>query len=481
MQRLYNYVRYFTYKGFFEMLRKFIGNKEFYRKVFVITLPIMIQQVITNFVNLIDNMMVGKLGAEALNGVAAVNQLMFVFNLCIFGGVSGAGIFTAQYHGKKDTKGVRDTFRAKILIVAAVSLICFFAFVLFDTPLISMFLNGGEADIDPVLTLSYAREYMLIMLLQIPLFALTQAYAGTLRETGNTILPMIAGVVAVVTNGVLDYCLIFGKLGLPEMGVKGAGVATVIARFAECLLIVVLTHVKSNKNPFVKGLYRSMKIPMPLVRDIVKKGSPLMANEILWAVGTTFLIQCYSVRGQEVFSAQNISSTLSNLFFCAFIAFGNAISIIVGQLLGAGELERAKDEDRKLIFTAVTLCAVVGLVMASLSGVIPEIYNVPELAKVYARQFLIISSLLMPFNAFVHTAYFTLRSGGKTFVTFLFDSVYVWTVCVPVAFILARFTSIPAVPLFAIVQGLEIIKCVVGFILVKRGTWINNLVGSEKE
>ncbi len=464
-----------------DMLRKFIGSKEFYKKVFVITLPILIQNVITNFVNLIDNMMVGRLGAEQLNGVAAVNQLMFVFNLCIFGGISGAGIFTAQYHGKKDREGVRDTFRAKILIVLAVSVICFTLFRLFESPLISMFLHEGEADIDPALTLSLGKEYLAIMLLQIPLFAISQAYAGTLRETGNTVLPMISGVVAVVTNCGLNYVLIFGKFGAPALGVRGAALATVVARFAEALIIILITHIKRDRYSFAKGLYRSMRIPRELVGNIAKKGLPLMLNEILWAMGTTMLVQCYSLRGQEVFTAQNISSTVSNLFFCAFFAFGNAISIIVGQLLGAGELERAKDEDRKLIFAAVMICTVVGGVMALLSPFIPQIYNVPDLAKGLATSFLLISSLLMPFNAFVHTAYFTLRSGGKTFVTFLFDSVYVWTVCVPVAFVLARFTSVPAVPLFFIVQGLEVIKCTVGFVLVKKGIWINNLVAETED
>ncbi len=462
------------------MFRKLIGSKEFYKKVLIITLPILIQQVITNFVSLVDNFMVGRLGTEQMSGVAGVNQLLFVFNICVFGGISGAGIFTAQYFGKGDHKGVRDTFRAKLIIVAVIAAVCLGAFYFFDDELISLFLHQGEDNLDLAATLGFGKQYMLIMLLQVPLFAITQAYAGTLRETGNTVLPMSAGIAAVLTNAVLDYLLIFGKLGLPGLGVEGAAYATVIARFVEASVIVAVTHINRNKYKYVKGLYRSVKIPFALVKDIARKGFPLMLNEILWAVGTTALAWCYSQRGLEVFAAQNISSTVSNLFFCVFFALGSAISIIVGQLLGAGELERAKDEDRKLIFLAVVMCTLIGGVMAILSPYIPQVYNTTDTVKRIATVFLLISSALMPFHGFVHTAYFTLRCGGKTFITFLFDSVYVWTICVPLAFILAQFTDVSAITIYLVVQSLEIIKCIVGFVLVEKGVWVNNLVGENK-
>ncbi|MDO5123367.1 MAG: MATE family efflux transporter [Eubacteriales bacterium] len=461
-------------------LRKYIGDKTFYKKMLVITLPILVQNVITNFVSLIDNIMVGQIGTEQMSGVAIVNQLMFVFNLCIFGGVSGAGIFTAQYHGKGDRKGVRDTFRAKLIIVAVISLVCILAFALFDSELISLFLHKGEDNLDLAATLGYGKSYLMIMLLQIPLFALSQAYSGTLRETGSTVLPMTAGVVAVFVNVSLNWVLIFGNLGAPKLGIEGAAVATVIARFTETFIVMFATHINTKKYLFAKGLYRSLRIPKVLIKDIVKKGFPLMLNEILWALGTTMLVQCYSLRGLEVISAQNISSTVSNLFFCSFFAFGSAISIIVGQLLGAGELERAKDEDRKIIFTTVVVCVVVGGVMAALSPLIPDIYNTTDTVKSIATSMLLISSAMIPVHGFVHTCYFTLRCGGKTMVTFLFDSVYVWTVCVPVAFILARFTVLPIIPLFAIVQSVDIIKCVVGYVLVKKGVWVNNLVENNE-
>ena len=462
-------------------IRKYIGNKEFYKKVLVITLPILVQQIITNFVSLIDNMMVGQTGTEQMSGVAIVNQLIFVFNVCIFGGVSGAGIFTAQFHGKGDHKGVRDTFRAKVIIVLIMAVLCIGLFLCFDDELISLFLHQGQDDLDLAATLDYGKEYMMIMIFQLPLFAITQAYAGTLRETARTVPPMLGGMAAVVVNVALDYALIFGVdfLSIPAMGVRGAAIATVISRFCEFMVVVLWTHLNKEKNKFIKGAYRSFSIPRELMGGIVRKGFPLMLNEVLWSTGQAVLVQCYSTRGLEAVSAMNISSTVSNLFFCAFFAFGSAISIIVGQLLGAGELERAKDEDRKLIFTAVVVCVIIGTVMAFLSPLFPQIYNTTDTVKSIATKCLFISSVMMPFHGFVHTAYFTLRSGGKTVITFLFDSVYVWAILIVVAFSLSRFTTLDVVKMYAIIQSLDILKCVVGYILVKKGVWVNNLVESK--
>ncbi|MBR3972179.1 MAG: MATE family efflux transporter [Ruminococcus sp.] len=460
------------------ILKKYIGTKEFYKRVLVITLPILIQQIITNFVSLVDNIMVGQIGTEQMSGVAIVNQLIFVFNVCVFGGVSGAGIFTAQYFGKGDHKGVRATFRAKVMIVSVMALLCIGLFAFFDDELISLFLHKGEDNLDLAKTLSFGKEYLSIMLLQIPLFAFVGAYAATLRETGRTVPPMVGGIVAVCVNILLDYALIFGVdfLSIPAMGVRGAAVATVVSRLCEFLVVVIWTHCNKDKNRFIESAYKSFRIPKDLLFGILRKGFPLMLNEVLWSTGQAVLTQCYSVRGLEAVSALNISSTVSNLFFCAYFAFGSAISIIVGQLLGAGEIERAKDEDRKLIFTAVMACVVIGGVMAAFSPLFPQIYNTTDTVKDIATKCLLISAAMMPFHGFIHTAYFTLRSGGKTVITFLFDSVYVWVVLIVAAFTLSRFTSIPIVPMYLLVQSLEIIKCGIGYVLVKKGIWAKNLV-----
>lgn len=464
-----------------KFLRSFIGDKAFYKRVFMLTLPILVQNIITNFVSLIDNIMVGRVGTEEMSGVAIVNQLIFVFNICIFGAISGAGIFSAQFYGKGDTKGVRDTFRIKLVLVTAITVIAELVFIFFGDSLIMRFLHQGTEDIDIAKTFEQAQIYLKMMLVGLPAFALMQAYSDTLRSTDETVLPMKASIVAVAVNMILNYILIYGKFGAPQLGVLGAAIATVTARFAECIIVVAWTHIKKEANSFIIGAYRSLKVPAALAKQVFIKGAPLMINEALWSLGMTTIVQAYSQRGLEVISAQNISSTVSNLFNCAFFAFGNAIAIIVGQHLGSGRLEKAKEDDKKLIFACVVTCVVVGGIMAFAAPLFPSIYNTTDRVKELAGQFLAVSAILMPVNGFAHASYFTLRSGGKTLITFAFDSVFVWVISIPAALLLVKFTNMPILPLYITVQSLDIIKVIVGFIMLKSGIWVNNLVADGKK
>ena len=457
-------------------LDRFIGSRAFYGKLFSIMLPILVQSVITNFVNLLDNVMVGQVGTEPMSGVAIVNQLLFVFNLCIFGGLAGAGIFTAQYYGSGDHKGVAESFRAKLYIALGAVLVFEGVFLFGGETLIRQFIHEGQEALDMAATLRYAKGYLGIMLIQIPPFALQMAYTTTLRETGETVLPMKAGIAAVLVNLVLNYILIFGKLGAPALGVEGAAIATVIARFVECGIIVIWTHRHRERNRFLAWAYSGFAIPPKLLRAIAITGLPLLINELLWSSGQTILNQCYSLRGLEVVSAVNISSTVSNLFFTSFLAMGNATAIIVGQLLGAGELERAVDEDRKLIAFAVTLCACVGVVMALIAPIVPRIYNTSDHVRGLASQLLLVVAATMPFHAFANCCYFTLRSGGRAAITFLFDSGYLWALELPFAFFLSRATNMPILPMYIAVQAVECAKCILGFIFVKRRVWVRDLV-----
>lgn len=440
-----------------------------------VMVPIMIQNGITNFVNLLDNIMVGIIGTEQMSGIAIVNQLIFVFNLCIFGGMSGAGIFTAQFYGKGDEEGVRYTFRFKIYIALAITMIGIMVFGFAGDDLIRLFLHqSGEAgDIDA--TFRYASQYIDVLLIGLLPFAISQAYAETLRETGETVLPMKAGIAAVLVNLIGNYIFIYGKFGAPRLGVIGAAAATVASRFVELLIIVVWTHTHKEKNGFIRHAYSSMRIPGALTWKIICKGTPLLLNETMWSAGMTVLMQLYSFRGLSVIAALNISSTISNLFNIIFIAMGNSIAIILGQKLGAGKTEEAREYSVKLITFSVLCCLASGALMALIAPLFPQIYNTTDEVKRLACSLIRIAAYCMPMYAFQNSCYFTLRSGGRTFITFLFDSVFVWTASIPLAYVLIHFTSMPITPLYVCCQMIELIKCLIGFILVKRGIWIRNI------
>lgn len=458
-----------------------IGDKAFYGRVITILLPIVIQNTVTNVVSLLDNVMVGAVGTLQMSAVAVVNQLLFIYYLCIFGGLAGAGIFAAQFAGAGDQDGIRHCFRMKLYIALAMVIIAFAVFLSFPEKLISIYLAEGTAAEDAAATLNFGKEYLAVMLIGILPFGISQAYGSTLRELGETKIPMIASVSAIGINLVFNYILIFGNDGIgflpfAPLGVVGAAIATVMSRFAEAAIIIVYVHRNTHKYPFVKGLYRSFRIPAPLLADIGKKGSPLLVNEFFWSFGMAMLSQCYSTRGLEVVAASNIATTANNMFNVVFLSMGNAIAIMVGQQLGANEVQRAKITVWRLLSLSIATCFIMGGILLCLAPFIPLMYNTTETVRQTATSLLFVVGGLMPFYAFAHGCYFTLRSGGKTLITFGFDCGFTWGVSVPLAFVLSRFTDMPIIAMYLCVQLVEVVKCCVGGFLVKKGVWINNIV-----
>lgn len=458
-------------------IKKYIGTKEFYKSVLVLVLPVIVQNGISNFVNLLDNVMVGSLGTEPFSGVAIVNQLIFVYQLMLFGGISGAGIFTAQYFGRGDEEGVRHTFRFKVYTAIVLTALGICVLWFFREGLINAFLTEDGSDCDIALAREYGKQYISLALIALIPTAFTQVYASTLRETKETVVPMVASIAAVFVNGVFNYILIFGiKDVIKPMGVRGAAIGTIIARTVELLIVVIWTHTHLEKAPYVRGAYSSPYIPGALVGQIFVKGAPLFVNELLWSLGVTMLSQCYSTRGLAAVAAVNIASTIANIFNIFYISMGTAVSILVGGLLGAGKIDEAKDTDGKLIAFSCVSCLGIGVIMAALSPVFTLFYDVGADVKELAIVMIIISSIMMPFNSYAHNCYFTLRSGGQTMITFLFDCVFEWVVSVPIAYVLSRFTALPIIPLYAICTFVGISKTVIGFFMLRSGKWAKKLV-----
>ena len=458
------------------MLKRYIGDRAFYARAMRIAVPMIIQNGITNFVSLLDNIMVGQVGTVPMSGVSIVNGLLFVFNLCVFGASSGAGIFTAQFHGSRDQEGIRHTFRFKYLICIAISLLGAAIFLLGDELLIGLYLTGEGNAADAAGAMEYGVRYLHVMVWGFLPFALNNTYSGTLRETGETKVPMIAGITAVLVNLVLNYVLIFGHFGAPAMGVEGAALATVISRYVELAIVALWTHLHPEKQPFIKGAYKSLYIPRKLLKGIVIKGMPLLINEFLWASGMAILNQSYSTCGLDVVPAMNISSTLWNLGSVVFLSSGNSVGIIMGQMLGAQHTgQEIREANRKLITASVFFGSIFGGMMALFSGAFPQIYNTTDQVRHLAAVLICVSAAAMPFNSYTNATYFTLRSGGQTTVTFIFDSCYVWGICVPLAFCLSRFTSIGIIPLYVLCQATELAKCLLGAHMIRQGKWIQNL------
>lgn len=452
-------------------------EKEIYGRALRLAIPMMIQNGVTNMVGLVDNIMVGSLGTEAISAVSIVGQLIFVFNLAIFGGLSGPGIYGAQYFGQGNAEGFKNTFRIKHWICGICLLLGLLVFIFGGEWLITMYLHGESENINPALTLDYAKSYLHIMLIGLPPFVITQIYAGSLRETGESVKPMIAGISSVVIDIIFNYFLIYGKFGFPQLGVEGAAIATVLARFVEAGVVIIWTQAQiKTKHTFLIGAYKTLRVPRDTAAKIIKKGLPIFFNEFLWAGGIAALTQCYSIKGLEIIAGLNISNSICNLLNVVFIALGNAVGIIIGQFLGAGEYDIARKSSFKLMWFTGIVSGMLTVILVALSGVFPLFYDTTQQVRDYGQWFIIITAFFFPVQGFLNALYFTLRSGGKTFVTFLFDSVYTWVVPLPIALILCNFTHLPILAVYAIVQTADFIKLIVGYVLIKKGVWISNLV-----
>ena len=491
------YLRYHNKRGYemtsansrLERLRQtkfgktYIGDRAFYMTVLSLIIPVIIQNSISNFVSLLDNLMVGSVSVEQMNGVSMANQLIFVFNLCVFGAVSGPCIFGAQFFGAHDREGVRNCFRYAMLIALGVSCLGAAVFLLFREPLISAYINNPDSAESAAEMLRVGTEYILIMILGLLPFAVSQAYAGTLRVTGETKLPMIAAVTGVIVNLALNAILIFGLFGFPELKARGAAIATVISRYVELSIIVFFAHARERKNPdnrsysFLNGAYKSAKIPAKLVKSITVKGFPLLLNECMWSMGMAKLVQLYSRLGPDVVAANTVTSTLTNLFNVFFISMGTAASVMVGQALGRDDAKLAKQHVKQLALFQMMICVSVGLVLFLAAPLLPACFSKTdaEIRKIAANM-IRVCALAMPINGFSHLSYFILRSGGRTVITFLFDSAYTWLVPIPLVLALVTFSPLTIVPIYALCHLMDFLKAALGYVLLKKGIWIRNIV-----
>ena len=459
------------------ILRRYVGDRAFYRHAMAVTLPIMLQNVVTNFVSLLDNIMVGQTGTASMSGVAVVGQLFFIFYLVIFGTVSGPGIYCAQFWGAGDERSFKAAFRYKLLSAVALCGLCAAVLLLWGRQLIGLYLTGGETERLEVM--GYAMGYMRIMLWSMLPFTISMVYSSTLRETGRTVPPMVASWAAVFVNLLLNWVLIFGKLGAPAMGVRGAALATVASRLCEMGINVIWSHVLGQKVLFTRRMLEGFPASPAFVLELARKSVPLMLNETLWCVGMATLTQIYSTRGLEVVAALNIGNVLLDLFTSVAFSIGTTIGILVGQELGAGDTEKAVDTDRKMLFLGVMFSVVICLLMTASSKVFPRFYNTtPEIRSLAAR-LICVMALILPFDSFAHGCYFTMRSGGKTAVTFLFDSGFSWIVIVPTAFLLAHGTDLAIVPVYTICSFTVVIKCLIGGFMVHKRYWVNTLSGVD--
>ena len=447
-------------------MKTLFGTKEFYKKVGIIAIPIVLQQFIIASVNLVDNLMVGQLGEPSINAVTIVNQLNFVVMIVTFGVMGGAGIFTAQFFGAKKQDELKMSYRYKMAAAVLFSSTAFLLFILFGQTMIGWFASKSE-------TISLGMDYLNIVQFGVFPFIISLAITTTFRETGTTKPLLYISLFALIMNAAINYVLIFGYLGFEPMGVRGAAIGTVIARYIEMGLLYLLMIVK--KAPFYTKVFTIFSIPKSLTKKISLKALPLTINEVFWSVGQTMFIFAFSLRGETALAAMNVNNAVSQIVFVTFSGIATAVAVMVGNTLGENKLEEAESNAYKLMMVAFLSAVVVGSLLFIMAPFVVGLYDISDQTYEWALITTRYNSVLIWLYSVNVAIYFTLRSGGDMRSTVYADAGFTWVIMVPIALILAYFTNLDVTWLFLLVKGTELLKFFYALGLIKKKRWLQNL------
>ena len=448
------------------IIKKFIGTKKFYKEVILIAIPIVLQQFITSFVNLIDNIMVGSIGDMALMSVTVSNRFYMLFNATLFGLCGATSIFIAQYYGAKNNKKCQKVFNLTIMLALISALL--FTSVLVFIPKFSLHIFTRTPEIVE-LGLDYIKY---IKYTYIP-YAITFACMMSLRAVGINKTQLLTGVMAIVINTVLNYCLIFGNFGFPELGVVGAAIATLIARVIE--MVVWIWILLRNKHFFKLDLVGILHLDFSFLREVIRKAIPLLTNETLYSLGIALVFKAYMQVSEALIPAIAVVDTVSNIAFIIFGGVSSAISIMIGNRLGANKLEEAKDNSLKLIVFAVMISSMIGLLLFVIAPYIPNIYQLSFDVNQSIVVLLRIKSVVFPVFTVNVCVFLILTAGGDTKSILIMDALFLWVISVTFATLLANYSTLPLVMVYMIVEGLDFIKVILAIYYFKKGTWLRNI------
>ncbi len=448
--------------------KSLFGGPAFVRSLLAIAVPMMLQQLITSFVNLLDNLMVGQLGTYAISGVATVNRFFLIGSFAIIGVSTASSIFIAQFYGSRNQEAMQQSYRYAIIA----SLLSFLPFLVaaFAIPrTIIRFFNNDPELVDA------AMDYIYVAALTFIPQAISMATTSAMRAVGETKLPLKVSVIAVITNGVANYILIFGHFGVPALGILGAALGTLIARLVELTLLLIALY--RTHFPFNTKVREIFSIPKRLVSSITKKSLPLMLNEIGYAAGLALLYKFYGTRGAEVQTAISISGTTADLFFVLFGGMAAATAVFVSQPLGRNEIEEAETNAFRILRFSVFMAILFGVIMFILSWVTPNFYVVDESIKNMAAFFIRVQASFLWVYMINTESYFILRAGGDMKRTLILDSGFMMLINIPTVALIAYLTSWPAIWIYLAGQFTDILKIFFSTSLVRRRSWLKNLAG----
>lgn len=449
-------------------LRKYplAQGDDFIRRVLTLAIPMIFQQMLTSAVNLLDNLMVGQLGDVTLSAVAAGNKFNMIGFFAIFGVTAASGVYISQFHGAGEKGRIQESFRFSLLASTLIASLFVVLGIAFPREIAHFF--APEPALGDVLE-TYLPLAVLSFLPQI--YSLNAQTA--MRTLGRTTPPLFLSMLAVVGNACFNHIFIFGHLGLPAMGAKGAALGTLLARLLE--FVATYAVVRRFHFDFYSPLSRIFQIPSVLAKAISLKALPLVINEIGFASSMALLFKFYATRGTEVMAAMTIMTTTSELFFVLFSGLSVATTVVVGHALGANKLEEARANAYRLFQLALLLSISFASLMFLSSYIVPNFYDVSPQVKAMAGFFLRIYSVFYVFYTINGMGYQIMRSGGDMRTTMIMDSGFAWCVNLPVVGLAAYLTDWPIQVIFLLGQFTDILKGFVTAHLLPKETWVRNL------
>ena len=456
----------FIYKKILQT-REMFADTFFLSKTAAIAFPVAFQAMLNMITNLADTLMIGKLGENPIAAVGLGNKVFFVYTLLVFGISSGIGILSAQYYGNNDIKNIRKVLGIGLIIALTASIIFTGATLFIPDILMKIFTNSPEA-----ITLGIA--YLSLVGLSYPFTAVSNIYISSIRAMGEVKLPILTSFITILINVFLNYIFIFGKLGMPSMGVAGAALATVVARIIEMLLILLLLRLK--KHPTVYHIKEMLGYPKDLILQFTKTSVPTILNEFFWGLGITLYSVAYGRMGNKAVAAITIATTLQDLLQVGATGLAAATIVILGFEMGSGNLKRAKTYATYFHLLTIIVSLIISFTtivvrkpFISLYAVSPEVYTDIMLC-------LLVFAIYFPFKCMaIVNIVGILRSGGDTFACFLLDLSGVWIIGIPFAFIGALVWKFPIYGVYTLVMIEEVYKVFIGYARYKKYKWLKNL------
>lgn len=457
----------------FNLIKDYRHNKQFYKNLFILTLPIVLQSLITSSLNMLDTMMIGKVGEIELASVGIANQYYFLFTLFVLGIAGGAGVLIAQLWGKKDKDNIKKVLCKSLIVSLLISLIFLFLGLLIPEKIMSIF-NEDTA------VISIGSDYLRITVISYLFTGISFVFASALRSIENTKLPMLASLLGLTINGILNYALIFGNFGMPELQTEGAAIATLIARICECSMILFVVYFKEK---ILNISFRDLSgLTKKLSKTLVSITIPIVLNEACWGLGNVTYIAIYARISTRAAASMQICSTIMNLFMIFAFGLSYAAVVIIGNEIGANHEDKAIESSKKIAVSAVFISLVLGIILFILAKPIVSFFNVSTEVKLTSTYILYIYSALMLVKVYNMVMIVgVLRGGGDATYGSVLQGITLWFIGIPLAFIAAFILHLPVYIVVAFTAVEEIIKF---FFIIKRFVsfkWLRNMVNDTSD